>query len=263
MHFLDHYLKRWEMSHPTLEGRRLIIQMVVGGITQYLTQVQRMPEVVERELTRKIRASIWNNKRAPVGDHVLFAPQKEGGRALLDIKARNEAIDVMWLKLYLNLGPDRPLWASLVDTLIALNVPASERHVDLSARINAFLQSWKPMRRSRTGLNEDILSLHQTAKKFGVRPEVISKDLQRLRPIWYHSDADRKIRYLNHGVSTCLRENHKVLTVGDAEALMLPDHRPTDECECKACNSIEEETGCLSPHSYASRASELLDTRSA
>lgn len=40
---IDRKLEQWERSHPTMEGRRLIIQMVVGGMTQYLTQVQGMP----------------------------------------------------------------------------------------------------------------------------------------------------------------------------------------------------------------------------
>jgi len=37
---IDHALEEWEKSNPTIEGRKLIIQMVVGGMTQYLTQVQ-------------------------------------------------------------------------------------------------------------------------------------------------------------------------------------------------------------------------------
>ena len=33
-------LKRWEANHPMSEGRRLISQMIIGGMTQYLAKVQ-------------------------------------------------------------------------------------------------------------------------------------------------------------------------------------------------------------------------------
>ena len=44
---IDTDLERWEKGHPTTEGRKLIIQMVVGGRTQYLARVQSMPKQVE------------------------------------------------------------------------------------------------------------------------------------------------------------------------------------------------------------------------
>lgn len=37
-------LTRWGRSHPTMDGRKLIIQMIVGGMTQYLTKIQGMPK---------------------------------------------------------------------------------------------------------------------------------------------------------------------------------------------------------------------------
>jgi hypothetical protein len=40
-------LERWKASAPTLEGKQHIINMVIGGRTQYLTRVQRMPKDVE------------------------------------------------------------------------------------------------------------------------------------------------------------------------------------------------------------------------
>ncbi|KNZ74326.1 hypothetical protein J132_07183 [Termitomyces sp. J132] len=48
---VDKCLKTWEGSNPTLERRRLIAQMVIAGMTQYLTQVQDMPPHVEKLLT--------------------------------------------------------------------------------------------------------------------------------------------------------------------------------------------------------------------
>ena len=37
-------LNRWKKSHPTIDGKRLIVSMVVGGRTQYRASVQGMPK---------------------------------------------------------------------------------------------------------------------------------------------------------------------------------------------------------------------------
>ncbi len=96
---INHTLERWDKSKPTIEGRKIIIQMVVGGMTQYLAQVQGMPEGAEKKLEKRIRKFIWREKtKSPINIDTLYAPIKMGGRGLLDIKSRNEAIDLMCLK---------------------------------------------------------------------------------------------------------------------------------------------------------------------
>lgn len=93
-----------------MEGRRLIIQMIVGGMTQYLTQVQGMPHKIEKYLVKRIRRFIWDDKKVPpVNTDTLYMPITQGGRAVLDISACNEAIKLMWLRPYLNLGLQRPI----------------------------------------------------------------------------------------------------------------------------------------------------------
>jgi hypothetical protein len=85
----------------------------------------------------------------------------------LDLKARNEAINVMWLKSYLNLSDSRPLWALATDTLINNTAPKS---IPKKAIINPFLQAWKPpLQGKRTEfLDKDTVTLLKTAKKFNV-----------------------------------------------------------------------------------------------
>ncbi|KAF8150965.1 hypothetical protein B0H34DRAFT_665865 [Crassisporium funariophilum] len=48
-------LKYWGKSHPTQDGRHLIIGMEVGGLTQYLTRVQGMPAKVESTIKNIIK----------------------------------------------------------------------------------------------------------------------------------------------------------------------------------------------------------------
>ncbi|KAF5376091.1 hypothetical protein D9615_007753 [Tricholomella constricta] len=262
---VDRCLAQWEKSRPSIEGRRLIVQMVVGGMTQYLTQVQGMPDKIEKELTKKIRDFIWAEKRSPINAETLFAPIELGGRGLLDLWARNEAIAVMWLKSYLNLGPDRPLWALVADTLLARDTPASEGNVDPKVRQNIFLQSWTSSKHKK--VCPDLLELQEIGKKYGVRAEgiVFPKNILRERVIWYHSEADPKIRRLNSSkASACLKDNHGLMTVGNAEViaemLLDPHHQAHNECECTGCIHMDEILGCKYPHACATRARDLLNT---
>ncbi|EJF63489.1 hypothetical protein DICSQDRAFT_145731 [Dichomitus squalens LYAD-421 SS1] len=58
-------ITRWKKGHATLDGKRHVIQMVVAGMTQYLTDVQRMPEAVKRRLEAIIRDYLWEGKATP------------------------------------------------------------------------------------------------------------------------------------------------------------------------------------------------------
>lgn len=124
-----------------MEGRRLIVQMIVAGMTQYLAQVQGIPTHIENLLSKRANKFMWAGKNSLVNKSTMFKPLNEGGRALVNIKSRNKAINIMWLKSYLKLGPDHPLWAYVANTLITTNVPKSEEHIDKRVRISPFLQS--------------------------------------------------------------------------------------------------------------------------
>ncbi|KAE9392443.1 hypothetical protein BT96DRAFT_959335 [Gymnopus androsaceus JB14] len=58
----DSSLSRWAKNGPTMDGRRAIIQMVIGGMTQYLTMVQGMPASIEKRLTKRINRYLWKEK---------------------------------------------------------------------------------------------------------------------------------------------------------------------------------------------------------
>ncbi|EIW54372.1 uncharacterized protein TRAVEDRAFT_39824 [Trametes versicolor FP-101664 SS1] len=55
-------LRKWRTGHMTLVGKRLAVQMVVGGMTQFMTDVQRMPEQVVKRLTKMIRDFVWDDR---------------------------------------------------------------------------------------------------------------------------------------------------------------------------------------------------------
>ena len=161
-------LEQWRRCRPTLRGKRLIVQMIVGGMTQYLTKVQGMPQHVEMEFTKIIWKFVWDDKRAPVGLETLFLPVHEGGIGLLDLESRNEAIELTWLRSYLDLSPSRPSWAYLADELLARSILTADAHVSKLSRLNPFLQSWDVSKRNRTTLPDDLRKMIRISRKYHV-----------------------------------------------------------------------------------------------
>ncbi|KAG1737364.1 hypothetical protein EDD22DRAFT_730867, partial [Suillus occidentalis] len=81
------------------------------GMTQFLTKAQGMPKHIEAALVQTTRNFIWNDSRSPpINIEQLHQPIDAGGIDLLDIKSRNEAIEITWVKAYLNMSPSRPTW---------------------------------------------------------------------------------------------------------------------------------------------------------
>lgn len=78
--------------------------MIASGILQYMVVVQEMPTHIEMTIQKIISNFIWDKKKVSINQNHLSQKISEGGIKLLDIKARNEAIELIWLKGYLSLG---------------------------------------------------------------------------------------------------------------------------------------------------------------
>ncbi|EIW62623.1 uncharacterized protein TRAVEDRAFT_112851, partial [Trametes versicolor FP-101664 SS1] len=73
-------LEHWNRGKPTLLGRKLAIDLEVGGRTQFLAKAQGMPKVAEDAITRMIADFMWNGDTHPRIDRgTLYAPVTEGG----------------------------------------------------------------------------------------------------------------------------------------------------------------------------------------
>ncbi|KAI1787032.1 hypothetical protein LXA43DRAFT_975439 [Ganoderma leucocontextum] len=78
-------IEAFQAGHSTVEGKRHATQMAVGGMSQFLTDVQRMPKAVAQRLTKIIRNYLWDDRHnTPVAMDTLQTPIEEGGLALLD-----------------------------------------------------------------------------------------------------------------------------------------------------------------------------------
>lgn len=187
-------LKRWGAARHSLEGRRLIVQMQVAGVTQYLTKVQGMPKDVEVKLNKQIRKLMWNYKNFDtVNEAQMYATHKNRGKKLLDIEARNKAIHLTWLKTYLNLGPDRATWTFFADVIISTDIPKSHTiDNDPESRIMPVLQTWTPESGGST-LPDDLKQMLKLARDYNVSvmAKNPSKEARENLPIWYHVHSDQ------------------------------------------------------------------------
>ena len=101
-----------------------------------------MPAHIKTALDGMIRDFIWEHDTAPrMALEYLYKPIDEGGLNILNISARNEAIEIIWLKSYLDITPSRPAWAIVTNLLINAAAPPG---TSVIARINTFTQSWNP-----------------------------------------------------------------------------------------------------------------------
>ena len=98
----------------------------------------------------------------------MSSPIEIGGKKILDIKARNEAIKLMELKSYLQLDEGRPRWAKVADVLMAENIPKDQNVRDEVAMQNTFLQTWTVKTGARSRLPKNLSKMIWTAKKYDV-----------------------------------------------------------------------------------------------
>ncbi|KDQ32355.1 hypothetical protein PLEOSDRAFT_1034309 [Pleurotus ostreatus PC15] len=226
-----------------------------------------MPKAIEDSLQKTIRNFVWGDKKTPVKEEVLHAPRRMGGKELLDIKARNEAIEMMKLKTYLHLGRNRPMWAFFADGILAEKVPKSSDKIPRELRINCFLQNWETSRGNGENKNPtELLKMLKVAKKYGTRIEAqnISKKIAEEMPIWFHAGATSRMNQRKDArVIECLRTRHRVKTVSEIVEIerkgQIQNHKPRRNCRCHHCKYMRDEIECENPHACYKKAAEILE----
>lgn len=258
----------WAKGKPTLLGRKLAVDLEIGGRTQFLAKAQGMPKAVEGSITRMIANFMWNGDKHPrVSRDTLYAKAEDGGLNVLNVAARNDAIDIMRLKDYLNMSETRPRWALVADLILAKAVASSSSSTSPEARLNTFLQKWEVSTRRSKKLPPDLRRMVLVAKKYGVCCDVrvASQSLKSAMPVWHHVGEEPGRSAANTAAGRCLREKHGVKTVAQAELVAWrlrpedPDHLPRQNCECDACGNDRDVVGCSNPHRCASAAVRLVE----
>ncbi|KAK0232291.1 hypothetical protein EDD85DRAFT_740882, partial [Armillaria nabsnona] len=171
----------------------------------------------------------------------------------------------MWIKELLS--EEKPMWTYFAHDIIAHQGPKVERNIPKKIKLNIFLQSFAT---KKSMLPPDLQRMLNIARETGVRVEGIafSREILRSRPMWYHAEANPKICLLTRSsASICLRENHDLRTVGEAEETSLllddPSHVMNNRggrCACHNCEAMMDNLGCKNPNECMLRAKDLLDT---
>jgi len=254
-------LNRWEKAHLMLNGKHIIIQAIMGGHTQFLAKAQGMPMHIEDALMNIMSTFIWEQGTKPrIAMATLRSPILEGGLNILDVKSRNEAIEIIWLKAYLNFSPSHQKWATITNHIILATVPP---HSVKKARENPFLQTWTaPLRGRRVkALNDDIKWMLKTAWKYEVNLAAIRMmpHLLAQLPAWYHLSAKQKS--LNNASAKCLLQKHNIAKVADlirtsarlCHPAQFPTHQKNKNCACREC-AADRTLGCKNPHKCTKEA---------
>ena len=229
-------------------------------MTQFLTKAQGMPSQIEDALVKIIRSFIWDESTAPptIVIRKLYASKEQGGISLLNIPARNKAIDLTWLRAYLNLSPSRPSWAFVTDAII------NHIHPDVepgSYPSHFSLTSWSPPTRGHRAktLPPCVLKLIKTAKAadLAFAPMKLSKCLKLQLPAWFHMGAPPRTYHKSR--DECLKRVHKISKVRNLVKFCKhlrrenTEHAPWHNCQCEDCKG-DRAGGCKDPHKCASTA---------
>ncbi|KAL1941465.1 hypothetical protein VTO73DRAFT_7282 [Trametes versicolor] len=264
---IERNLAKWQKGKPTMHGRKLAVGIEVAGRTQFRAAVQTMPASVERRITTILTKFVWNGDERPrVAREQLYKPVTQGGIQLLDLKSRNEAIDLMWARSYLTVGLRQPPWTKIADALFARAIASDSKNTDLGARVNTFLQTWNISTRAKAGIPRCLKAMIKAAKKYGIRCETTnpSKDLREQLPVWSHIGRKAGRCNENSPACRCLRNNHQIRTVGQcaAAAQRLIDsssaHVPRPTCACEDCELDRARYLCLNPHRCATAAKRIV-----
>ncbi|KAF9234528.1 hypothetical protein BU15DRAFT_52534 [Melanogaster broomeanus] len=191
---------------------------------------------------------------------MLEAATSIGGKNILNLKARNEAIELTWLKGLLAPKDNRPLW-----THFALAILATYRKpypiVSARARISPFLQTWEVSARK---VPKTLSRILKVADKYNVclAAGTLSKDVKNELPAWFHIGANENIKKLNnHFYAPCLRDNHRALSIGHLATItqMLPsEHRKMKTCTCTSCDYARGNLNCKKPFKCFQLAKDIL-----
>jgi hypothetical protein len=125
-----------------------------------------MPKQVTKKLTNMIWDFIWdgNQQNAPVNREMMHVQLLDGGKKILDLQARNKAIQLTWLQSYMS-TTDRPTWVYFADSLFWLAASLLGRQIDKTAADNPFMQNWRLRTTTSLPLPKELISLIKIAKK--------------------------------------------------------------------------------------------------
>jgi len=247
-------IKTWEGNNLSYQGKELILKALIQSRAVFLTTVNGMPKNVEEKLTKMYKDFLWDGKkRGLMAWKQAAAPRENGGLNVPDVKSRVQAIQLMWFKRWLNTTSERPLWAHIIDAIIAKNAPKTPI-TDENSRLNWMLQGWQESEGKDTKISNEIKQMLKTARRYNatVTAPRYSMETKKAWPLWWHIDTNHNYLW-NKKTAKHIRNDHKISTVGDL--MLLREELETEPCT-NACNQMA--TKLLEP--LSNKTNPLIET---
>ncbi|KAJ7881455.1 hypothetical protein B0H13DRAFT_1891329 [Mycena leptocephala] len=235
-----------------------------------------MPKEIEEKLVRMRDEFLWEGKKPRVAHRTMGLPIDDGGKQILDIQSRNEAIDLWNLKEFLKQGDDRANWPFFVEYTISNRWNASQSLGNQGAMYSPFLQHIHIPQWRNNPLAYDIGRMIKATNKYRLEFTVlsISKDIQLQMPVWNHiALIGPKFEKIQRKEAVkCLRHNHNTRSVADI--LKIAERKTTvirqphsinpsgigrKNCGCQLWRRDRLEFGCSNPGQCVEAAKALLD----
>ena len=229
-------LEKWKRFNLTTKGKELVLKSLVQSKAIFMATVNGMPKEVEDNLKNKYHSFLWNEKpKGLIKWEQAIAKRSEGGLGIPDIRARVEAIEIMWLKKWLSPKDKRPKWAYIMDKIINKSI-AKQPMVDEESRLNWLMQSWHESEAKDVKLSDNVKRILKVARKYNITPVApkYGKKAKRDQPLWHNIMMKDANYQWNKKSARCLRNSHGVKTIGD-----LIDWDGIKDCN-KACNKMTE-----------------------
>jgi hypothetical protein len=212
-----------------------------------------MPKSIEKQLTKRQWEFLWDSKSSAIQKEMMQAPILEGGKNLFDLAMRNEALELMKLKLYGELDPEiRATWAKVADRRVIRS--AAKSTVQIGSHVSMLTQGWHPTLYKLPAHLKKMLTIK---RKYGTNFDTHepTREIRERLPLWHHFGENANTRQLNNKPQgKCLRRVHKVHKIGEGfrvmDKLYSNDHSPNAQCECADCTE-DFEAGCRNPHACA------------
>jgi hypothetical protein len=163
-----------------------------------------MPPAALKHVLNAQREFMNSGKSSMVSREQLMAPREEGGLGMLDLKARNEAIQLVKTSDLVETDPKkRSHWASLARHNLKQRV-IKHPVVAENARSEVLVQDYKINQRTHPAQHKDMMK-SLTDYGFGFQATTPSVELQRRMPLWHHPGEDKsKVQGINGMYAKCL-----------------------------------------------------------
>lgn len=108
----------WKQNHLTFRGKELLLKSLIQSRSLFLATVNGMPKHIEEQINTMTRNYLWNeDRRGLITMNQASLNIQDGGLNIPNLSARLEAIEIIWLKKWLQ-PQNCPAWALLTDEII-------------------------------------------------------------------------------------------------------------------------------------------------